>query len=290
MVKYYTTWKTGMKKAKNGKYYYPKKKVNKSLNKKAMVKARTPIIETKKNVSGEASFPISRTAAGQFVAFRSFMDMSQGLQGDDMIGDSVFSKYVKMKLRFRFPRDEQSIRKNYRVQLIHGWMTAPFALSVDPVGAPYTPARGNVTPEQLEQILAARIGNDFNATGDEMTFRDKEKRIYKILGKKWLKVDRQGQLGFPQMFGRYAAETDHLIGGVPDITESVTFKPMRRVKYTYSNPSGATEFWYPNEAWIPFVCIYVPEYLNTQAAPVGESQDDYQPKVTVNDAHWYSDS
>jgi hypothetical protein len=279
-------------KAKNGKFYYPKRRQQRQRKPttKQLVLARQPIIETKKNQAGQSTFDLSRTSSAQFVALRSFIDMSQGSSSSDMIGESIFSKFIKMKLRFRFPRDEYAIRKNYRIQLIHGWMTAPFALATTPVGAPYAPARGTVSPTELEQIIVARLQDAFNSEGDEMAFRDKEKRIYKVLGKKWLKVDRTGALGFPQMFGRYAAETDHLLGGIPDIKESITWRPMRKVKYTYSNPSGSSEYWFPNESWVPFVCLYIPEYGNTAAAGAGQSQSDFQPKCTVNDCHWYSDS
>lgn len=289
MVKFYSKKKKGMKKAKSGKYYYPKK-TSKPKNKKAMVVSRAPIVETKKNQSGQSSFHLSTTTAGQFVALRSFLDMSQGLQQDDMTGKSIFSKYVKMKLKFQFPRDEYAIRKNFRIQLIHGWMTAPFALAPTPVGHPYAPARDSVTPAELEQIVAARLGSDFNATGDDMAFRDKQKKIYKIEGKQWLKPDRNSAIGFTQQFGRYAAETDHLIGGLPDIMRTLSWSPMRKVKYQHSTPQGSADFYYPNEAWIPFVCIFCPEYMNT--APVGQDEDpeDYKVKCIVNDCHWFTDS
>jgi len=276
-----------MKKAKNGKFYYPKKQSNRPKSKLAMVQSRAPIVETKKSQAGEDSFYLSTVAAGQFVPVRTFIDMSQGLGQDDMIGNSVFSKYIKMRLRFRFPRDEFSIRKNYRIQLIHGWMTAPYALATTPVGAPYAPARGSVSPAELEKIVARRIGEDFNAVGDDMSFRTKEKKIYKILGKQWIRPNRNNQIGFAQQFGRYAAETDHLIGGLADVYRDLKWTPMRKTRYTYSNPPDATDFYYPNEAWIPFVCIYCPEFANV--ANTAATATDYHVKCTVNDCHWFTD-
>ena len=246
---------------------------------------RALIVETKKRQSGEQSIHLSATSAGQSVFLRSFMFMSQGLQKDDFLGDSVFSKYVKMKMLFSFPRDEYSIQKNYRIQLIHGWVTAPFALT-NIAGTQYAPVATTVTESELETIMASKIASQFNATGDELAFRDKEKKIYKIEGKKWLRPNRNQQIGFAQQFGRYAAETDHLIGGIPDITESLTWKPMRKVEYTTSTPSGASIFHYPNQAWIPFVHIYCPEFNNVANA----SDTNYHVKLRVNDCHWFSDS
>lgn len=289
MVKYYVKWKKGMKKSKNGKYYYPKKS-GKKVSTKQLVAARQPIIETKKNEAGQSTFNLSITTAGQFVALRSFLDMSRGTDGTDMIGDSVFSKYIKMKLKFRFPRDEYAIRDNYRIQLIHGWMTAPFSLAETPVGNPYAPAMKTVSPAELEGIVAARLGDDFNAVGDDMAFREKRKKIYKVLGKQWIKPDRNNQIGFAQQFGRYAAETDHIIGGIPDVVKSLTWTPMRRTKYQYSTPPNDSPFYYPNESWIPFVCIYCPDYPNIPAPGEGQQQSDFQVKCIVNDCHWFSDS
>ena len=267
-----------MKRAKNGKYYYPARKTQPKKGKKQMVRARQPIVETKKSQAGQSTFYLSTTTAGQFVALRSFIDMSQGLQQDDMTGKSVFSKYIKMKLKFRFPRDEYAIRKNYRIQLIHGWMTAPFALADSPVGAPYSPAKDTVTVSELEQIIAARLGPDFNAVGDDMAFRDKQKKIYKIEGKQWIRPNRNNQIGFTQQFGRYAAETDHLIGGLPDVMRTLTWSPMRKVKYHLSTPAQGqgAPFHYPNEAWVPFVCVFCPEFNNTAPPATGEDPNLYK--------------
>lgn len=286
MTKFYDKRRKGMKKAKNGKFYYPKKKQSRPKSKQSMVQARQPIVETKKNQSGQSTFNLSTTSAGQFVALRSYIDMSQGISQDSMIGTSVFTKYISMKLKFQFPRDEYSIRKNYRIQLVHGWMTAPFALADTPVGAPYSPARGSVSPTELEQIVAARLGPDFNATGDDMAFREKRKRIFKVEGKQWIRPNRNAAIGFPQLFGRYAAETDHLLGGIPDVMKQLNWKPMRKTKYQLSTSTDGsfTDYYYPNENWVPFVCIFCPEYQN-----VAGTTDLYKVKCIVNDCHWFTD-
>lgn len=246
---------------------------------------RAPMVETKKRESGESSVYLSATSPGQTVFLRSFMFMNQGIGKSEFLGDSVFSKYIKMKLLFRFPRDEYSIRKNYRIQLIHGWVTSPYALT-NTAGTQYAPIRGSVTSTELETILASKIADSFNAPGDELAFREKEKKIYKIEGKQWLTPDRNGQIGFAQQFGRYAAETDHLIGGIPDIKRSLTWKPMRKVALDLSQPNGEAAFHFPNQAWVPFVHIYCPEFGNVAST----TNTAYHVQLRANDCHWYTDS
>lgn len=287
MARFYDKKRKGMKRAKSGKYYYPRRaRSSVPKSKRAMVAARAPIVEVKRNESGMRSGYLSSTSPGQFYPIKSFQNLQQGLSQDDMTGNVIFSKYLKMKMKFRFPRDEYSIQKNFRIQVIHGWMTAPFSLASTPVGTPYSPARESVTKSELEQIIAARIGDDYNSTGDDMNFNRREKKLYKIEGKKWLTPNRNNQIGFAQQFGRYASETDHLIGGIPDITHSIQWSPMRRVRYQKSTPTnGDPAFYYPNESWVPFVVVFCPEYSNLAGIT-----NEHKVQVYLNDCHWFTDS
>lgn len=290
MVKFHDKWKKGMKKAKNGKYYYPAKNANKGKkNPKEKSQWRAPLVETKKNPDGPSNFLIPDDSPAIFVAVSSFMKMHKGIEIDQFIGKDVFSRYISMKLNFRFPQGEHSIINNYRLQVIHGWMTAPFARDNY-----VAPKKAEVNLTELETIITNRIQPAFNQTADRMTFRDKEKRIYKIEGKSWVRPNRNNQINHPQdasVLVEGSTASEYMVGGPPDVFKQISWRPMRKTRYTYTanvggTPSPPQPFYYPNEAWIPFVVIYAPDYANV--GKIGD--DDYKVSVDASNCHWYSDS
>lgn len=289
-TKYYKKYKKGMKKAKNGKYYYPRKKqpTTNYRGRQSFAMKRQPLVETKKHEGVIKEFAINRTSA-RFIPPTSFQILNRGIQDNNVLGSSIFSKYYSMKLKFVFPRDEYSIQKNYRIQVIHGWMTAPYGLPE--VSNNYIPQRGSVTTADLVTIQQDRLSPAWthgSFSNDDLEFRNKEKKIYRVEGKQWIRPNRNNQIGFAQQFGRYAAETDHLIGGIPDVKVQLQWKPMRKINLTDSTNGGGsnTPFLYPNEAWIPFVCVYTPDFENL---PVDSTTANLV-QCHYNDCHWYSDS
>jgi len=286
MVKYYKTWRKGMKKAKSGKYYYPKR--NQVKSKPAMVRARAPIVETKKNTEALVVERLKDSSFSHFIPVSSFIRMNQGRETDQFIGDSVFSKYISMKLNFVFPSGANAIIKPYRIQVIHGWMTSPFAL--DPNGGS-TFSSEHVSRAQLDQIVAARCGGEFNQAVDRMNFRDKTKKIYRVEGKKWITVNRNAAINDTILS---QGLTGH--GGPPNSFMQLNWKPMRKINLTYSTDSNSTAtpdpFHYCNEAWVPFVCVYTPDKdnLNNPEPPGTPTPAESQVLLQAMNCHWYTDS
>ena len=72
-------------------------------NVKAMVRARAPMVECKKRTLGVQGGYIN--PATYFTSFpcHSFIVNAQGLDEDQMIGTSIFSKYYSMKVKINFP-------------------------------------------------------------------------------------------------------------------------------------------------------------------------------------------
>ena len=195
-----------------------------------------------------------------------------------------------MKFNFRFPQDENQIRKVYRIQVVHGWMTAPFAL--EPNGT-ITPDKNTVSRSTLNTMLNRRVSQGFDEAQDRMKFRDKQKRLYKIEGKRWIKVNRTGQISNPGALALATGPTA-IIGGPTDAYHEVTFKPMRKVEYTYSDDSTdltPVPFNYPNQAWIPFVLIYTPDKDNLwNPDPTKPLPKESQVVVYSSNCHWYTDA
>jgi hypothetical protein len=214
--------------------------------------------------------------------------MNRGVEDDQFIGDSIFSKYISMKLNFQFPQGQNSILQPYRIQVIHGWMTAPFSLDTSGL---YGPNRTTVSRAELDAIIAARVGPEFNQAVDRMNFRDKTKKIYRVEGKKWITINRDSQINQTT----FIAPTSENKGGPGDSFMQLAWKPMRKVNLLDSSDTNSSlppsPYSYPNEAWIPFVCIYTPDKDNLNNPDKTEPMPD-ESRVTIQamNCHWYTDS
>lgn len=248
------------------------------------------IVETKKNTEVLVSERLQEGAFSHFVPISSFLRMNQGMDTDQFLGDNIFSKYISCKLNFVFPKGPNQILNTYRIQVIHGWMTAPFALDTSGVSS-Y--ARDAVSRAQLDQMVSARVGTEWNQAVDRMNFRDKEKKIYKVEGKRWITVNREGQIGNPG--AEHWSSGSVPVGGPGDVYMRCDWKPMRKVRLTYSTDINSTlppsPYHYPNESWIPFICIYTPDKDNlNNPDPTKPMPDESRILLQSMNCHWYTDS
>lgn len=120
---------------------------------KNFVAKRSLIVETKKNQDPLVSERLQEGAFAHFLPVSSFLRMTQGQESNEFLGESLFSKYISMKLNFQFPKGDNQILDTYRIQVIHGWMTAPFSLNNSGVSSF---VQGTVSRAELDQIVAAR--------------------------------------------------------------------------------------------------------------------------------------
>lgn len=252
-------------------------------------KVRAPFVECKKNQDLLVVEKLLEGNFGTFMPVSSFTRMNRGVEDDQFIGDSIFSKYISMKLNFQFPQAEFAIIKPYRIQVIHGWMTAPFSLDTSGL---YGPDRTQVSRAELDAIVAARVGPEFNQAVDRMNFRDKTKKIYRVEGKKWVTINRDSQIGARHDRSAYVAQP---VGGPGDAFMQLNWTPMRKINLIDSSDTNsslpASPFSYPNEAWVPFVCIYTPDKDNINNPTPGMPITDAS-RVTIQamNCHWYTDS
>ena len=54
-----------------------------------------------------------------------FFNMNNGFEQSDMIGSSVYSRYLQARLEFELPSGMRAIRHPCNLYLVHGWVTAP---------------------------------------------------------------------------------------------------------------------------------------------------------------------
>lgn len=211
----------------------------------------------------------------------SFLCMQQGVGEDQMIGLSVFSKYIKTKIQFKLPEGPYAIQHPCDLYLVHGYVKAPLGLTS--FTTPTAPAN---TYNNTKLHCLNHVKDFFDEREDKLRFIPQQNTNIKILGYKRIKSNRNATLGVPaQAYANSTVSPGYkTIGANPIINQSVTWKTQRKVHYTPGSPVSTTlANFYPNSDWLPFCCVYNPTFASFTAG------DDYTIKVAHNDAHWYSD-
>jgi hypothetical protein len=271
-----------------------------------MVKRNAPMKETKKRTQSAISTPSGSMPNGipngltnspvpvdstyKIIIPWSACSYNQGVTDQDMIGTSLFSKYLKAKFEFTVNTITSTGRDvpggngfPSEIYLIHGWCTAPLN------------ATNNSTPNVLGQVdrvafakhVEEQVKEYYDGENDQLSFDSKRRTSIKILSKRKLRVDRNSQLSLPQQVASGTEATSYFaVGTLAPINMSHTWKTMKKVHYTpgLTHPymGQADTFFYPNWSWIPFSLIYQPNALSQEASQNIEFQYD--------NCHWYTDS
>lgn len=276
------------------------KKINayKSSRKRRMMIARAPLVETKSRTSEEMALKVDNTAiladpinfqdipvddAITQMPLHPFNWMTQGLGEDEMLGLSVYSKYIKQKLQFKLPSGTNAINFPCNLYLIHGWIKSPYARTSNT-----NPDSTTATYQQFNTDVFNQLKEFFDEREDKLRFIPKANNQIKILGYKKLKPNRNQSISPPtQVFGTSLDPSGFKTAGAnSDINVSVTFRVMRKIHYTPGPTiSPNLGYFYNNSSWRPFCVLYNPDYANWQTYP-----NTGPIKVASNSCHWYSDS
>ncbi|AXH78966.1 MAG: hypothetical protein [Circular genetic element sp.] len=191
-------------------------------------------------------------------------------------GTSVFSKYLQCKVQIDYPDGSQSPQECPRpLEIIWGW--------VNPLNfTEFTsPKIDEVTPLEIRNHTLNSIAEEFNSMTDPMEFHDKHKRRYNIIGRKKIIPKLHNQVPTrslnPGLQGQASAK----------IHTNINFKMDKKVNYTASEAKGDTDtphFAYPNEAYLPWVFLYNPDFAMYDVSGVSPI------KWKFNDCHWFNDA
>lgn len=203
-------------------------------------------------------------------------------------GKDIFVRYWKMKYKFDFPTGDDGIRLPMRIQLIHGFCTNPTQYT------PYTtPKDSTVTAQEFTSAVLAQVEDAYNSPDDQLEFRIKNKSNMRILGKKWIQPDRTARVGMPQQFSwATSVPGGVLTGGPPDVTGTLSWPINRKIRMTYTSNGDGDSMNYNNESWIPFVCIYSPDYDSVYNPDETEGHvipADRRVQFQHNSCVWYQD-
>ena len=279
---------------------------------------RAPFVETKfqtdvmvslksGNMTGDPEDTIRRTTEPLEIEYKnsagnpkeltifplqSFMNMNQGFDQSEMVGNQIYSRYLKCKLEFQLPYGGNQIRHPCDMFLIHGWVTQKIGNTMHTV-----PDALNFTRSDYNEHIEEQILQYFNQRSDKLEFIPKKTSNLKILGYRKLKVKKSSNLG-PDP-NTISTATQITNAGAHPVINMVCSWPMKRKLHYELGTAGSTptplQFYYPNYCWLPFVALFNPtanEFLSTVTYPGDGPATNNPPKMYVryNSIHYFSDS
>lgn len=300
-----TTTRVGNRKRARGGYLKKttRRGAYKKGAKKNFMKRRAPFIETK-----------SKSAEDLVVQFPGLVDRSQfrtqdtatvhmnphtfymwhrGMEENEVIGNSCYAKFLKMKIGIRFPQSAFTLNgsnkqipmtpQNY--ELIHGWVPNELGYT-----GQTNPKADEANINDIEAHINQRVLDYFNEQQDKMRFIPKAASTIRITGRRKIRPDLRFQsTAPPQTLSNVIAE-DNVIGVIPDRYVSISWKMNKKLHLQPSSKlhSGQQGLYAGNfGSWLPFCVLVNWDYENL---PVGTTRELYCPAVQFNDCMWYSDS
>lgn len=182
--------------------------------KKQMAIRRAPIVETKQRVHSDIATLNGYPAGGNnlvnplnwrtlvtddaftLLPLHSYYRMSQGLDDFNVLGRSVFSKYLNFKMQLRCPQNElmtftdsegtsytaqnKMIQDPTKVYLVCGWVTSPMNYPIDNSPSPSLPAQSDADQDAIETYITQQLKPFFDDDEDKLQFRPKSTTNIKI--------------------------------------------------------------------------------------------------------------
>lgn len=244
-----------------------------------------------------SSFYVSRTASATFLPIHSiyYMKSYNDIQANSSLrGKDIFSKYLQMKLEVEYPVSKFGPTRGARpLEVVYGFCK-PLNLTNNT-----TPKDVEITRAQILSHVVNQIAEDFDSRDDTMEFKDRRKRSYNIVGRFKVTPDQRKNIIGPMDSASDAGVTTLVgMGNNPaPIRRNVNWQMKRKIRFEkslqgdLSNPA-ADPILYPNQAYLPWILIYNPDYSHyAENVPGGSGQDEqiHQIKVRHYDCHWFND-
>jgi len=258
---------------------------------KAMVRSRAPLVETKSRIQSEIALGTQIPQSKDFAIMKNTFNllplhaytcMEQGIGESQMLGNSVYSKYLNAKVQIRFPGGQNLISdRTFPMELICGWIPSSLLFSTFT-----TPPVNTVSPSDISSFIIQRISEYFNARTDRLDFIPKHASNIDITYRRSVKPDLSKSTVAP-------ASAYDQAGHIPDVMLYPKWKTSRKISYeegnTYGDGLGTDRRnFFPNYSWIPFMVLYQPMSQGEDGlAPLPDAKC---PRLSYNVAHYYTDS
>ena len=299
--------KTRAQRAVNRKYGRGKnmklKAYNKGKKKKMMIR-RAPFVETKSKTREDlvVQFPgltdvsVFRTSNTPHVHLNpdTFLMWKRGMEENEVLGNSCYAKYLKMKVGIRFPQPAFSsggytkiipnTPQNY--ELIWGWIPNELGFT-----GQTTPVADQASIVDINNFINQRVTDYVDQQKDKMRFIPKAASTIRIVGRRKIRPDMRYLSTAPPTTIDSTMGTDYAVGTIPDRYTSISWKMGKKLHLQPSSKlEGSNEGLYPNfGTWLPFAVFVNWDYDTLPGAPSAATQA-YLPAIQINDCIWYSDS
>lgn len=282
-------------------------------NKRRMQIRRAPFVETKSKTqedlvvqfNGLTDTSVFRTYNKEMVELfpETFYMWKQGLNENECIGNSVYAKYLKMKIGIRFPQPAFTsgaynkaipmTPQNY--ELIWGWIPNELGHT-----GQTTPKAPETSINDITSFISQRLKDYFDEQKDKMRFIPKQASTIRIVGRRKIRPDLRHMSTAPPQTTDASMGDDYAVGTIPDRFTSISWKMNKKLHLQPTAKLWSTGT-YPNEVfheglfagnfgtWLPFAVLVNWDYANLPGGG-GDSTQAYCPSIQFNDCIWYSDS
>ena len=287
--------------------YVGKKKQNKNMKKttkrgaynknrkKAMMIRRAPLVETKSKTSEDLVDQFGLTPTTNFYQSQTrhkhinpdvFTCWKQGTDEAECVGRSVYVKYLKRKIKIRFPQppfqssgiDKKIPNVPQHLELVWGFVPMPLNLT-----GHTNPLVYEATLSDINKHINDRVVDFFNDRADFLRFVPKKASSIRIIGRRKVRPDMRFNSGMNPTLNY----NEDIIGSIPDYTTSLYWPMMRKIHFEKSNELHDDKpGLFPNYTWLPFCVLYNRDYEDI----LPEDRAACMPSVAYNDALYYTDS
>ena len=216
----------------------------------------------------------------------------RGMEENEVLGNSCYVKYLKMKINIRFPQPSQStasgdkqipmLPQNY--ELVWGWIPNElnFTSKTDP-------KVDEVTQADINSFINHRVVDYFNDQKDKLRFIPKQASTIRIIGRRKVRPNLNRSFTAPPQTIDATVGKDYAVGTIPDFFTSISWKMGKKLHLQPSTELvGSEQGLYPNYGtWLPFCTLINWEY---EALPQGSETKTLCPSIQYNDCIWYTDS
>lgn len=246
---------------------------------------RAPMVEMKKRTQSDiatgsttpdnipdgilVTTAIAFDQAYQFVPVWSFLSMTRGIGNDQMIGNTVYGKYLKSRIVVTLGHNQATpglSGVSEELRCIHGWVTAPMNLS-----AYTTPNATALDRSALQTHINNQVKEFYDDRGDPLRFNPKRTSNIKILGnKKVVRNADQYNMQPHAVFAEGHSPEIQVVGTADEVTLTAKWPMDRKIHYQQSNAqSGESDLWYyPSaDSWLPFIVFFSPRFASTTSGP-----------------------
>lgn len=282
-------------------------------NKRKMMKSRQPFVETKSKT--QEDLVVQFNGLTDTSAFRTyntglvpmnpetFYMWKQGLNENECIGNSVYAKYLKMKVGIRFPQpafnsgayQKQIPQTPQNYELIWGWVPNELGYT-----GQTTPKAAETSINDITAFINARVKDYMDEQKDKMRFIPKAASTIRIVGRRKIRPDMRFLSTAPPTTIDPAIGTDYSVGTIPDRFTSISWKMNKKLHLQPTAKLWSTGV-YPNtvdyeglfagnfRTWLPFAVMVNWDYDTLPGAGTDAAQA-LCPALQFNDCIWYSDS